>query len=69
MWKNYKKDLTRLEPWSNGWQLQFNTDKCDVMRISKKNDSLKALTIIYVVIIEKMILEFTLLWTCGGACK
>ena len=39
-----------------------NTDNSEVMRISKKNDSLNALNIIYVVIIEKMILEFTLLW-------
>ena len=33
-----QKDLTRLESWSNDWQLKFNTDKCEVMRISKKND-------------------------------
>ena len=30
--------LTRLESWSNDWQLKFNTDKCEVMHISKKND-------------------------------
>ena len=28
--------LTRSQSWSNDWQLQFNTDKCEVMRISKK---------------------------------
>ena len=33
-----QKDLTRLESWSNDWQLKFNTDKWEVMRISKKND-------------------------------
>ena len=33
-----QKDLTRLESWSNEWQLRFNTDKCKAMRISKKND-------------------------------
>ena len=33
-----QKDLTRLESWSNEWQLKFNTDKCEAMRISKKND-------------------------------
>ena len=33
-----QKDLTRLESWSNDWQLKFNTDKCEAMRISKKND-------------------------------
>ena len=34
-----QKDLVRLESWSNDWQLKFNTDKCEVMRISKKNDT------------------------------
>ena len=33
-----QKDLIRLESWSNDWQLKFNTDKCEAMRISKKND-------------------------------
>ena len=33
-----QKDLTHLESWTNDWQLKFNTDKCKVMRISKKND-------------------------------
>ena len=33
-----QKDLIRLESWSNDWQLKFNTDKCEGMRISKKND-------------------------------
>ena len=33
-----QKDLTRLEPWSNDWQLKINTDKCEAMRIPKKND-------------------------------
>ena len=33
-----QKDLTRLESWSNDWQLKFNTDKWEMMRISKKND-------------------------------
>ena len=33
-----QKDLIRLESWSNDWQLKFNTDKCDAMHISKKND-------------------------------
>ena len=36
--KILQKDLTRLESWSNEWQLKFNTDKCEAMRISKKND-------------------------------
>ena len=33
-----QKDLIRLESWSHVWQLKFNTDKCEAMRISKKND-------------------------------
>ena len=33
-----QKDLIRLESRSNDWQLKFNTDKCEAMRVSKKND-------------------------------
>ena len=33
-----QKDLIHLQSWSNDWQLKFNTDKCEAMRISKKND-------------------------------
>ena len=33
-----QKDLSHLESWSNDWQQEFNTDKCEVMLISKKND-------------------------------
>ena len=33
-----QKDLIRLESWSYVWQLKFNTDKCEAMRIFKKND-------------------------------
>ena len=32
-----QKDLIRLESWSHVWQLKFNTDKCEAMRISKKS--------------------------------
>ena len=31
-------DLNALEQWSIDWQLSFNTTKCEVMRISQKND-------------------------------
>ena len=34
-----QKNLTRLEYWGNVWQLRFNTDKREVMHISKKNDN------------------------------
>ena len=34
-----QKNLTRLEYWSNDWQLRFNTDKCKVMHNSTKNDN------------------------------
>ena len=30
-------DLNALEQWSIDWQLSFNTTKCEVMRISQKN--------------------------------
>ena len=43
-----QKDLTRLESWSNDWQLKFNTDKCKAMRISKIM-IIQVLNIIYVV--------------------
>ena len=33
-----QKHLSHLESWSNYWQQKLNTDKCEVMRISKKND-------------------------------
>ena len=33
-----QKDLSHLGSWSSDWQQKFNTDKCEVMRISKKND-------------------------------
>jgi hypothetical protein len=33
-----QEDLYSLEQWSTEWQLDFNTKKCEVMRISKKND-------------------------------
>ena len=32
-------DLNALEQWSIDWQLSFNTTKCEVMRISQKNDT------------------------------
>ena len=32
-------DLNVLEQWSTDWQLSFNTTKCEVMRISQKNDT------------------------------
>ena len=33
-----QQDLYSLEQWSTEWQLDFNTKKCEVMRISKRND-------------------------------
>ena len=33
-----QKDLICPKSWSNDWQLKFNTDKCEAMRISKKNN-------------------------------
>ena len=35
----YQDDLNALEQWSIDWQLSFNTTKCEVMRISQKNDT------------------------------
>ena len=37
-WKSYRK-IFLTWTWSiNDWQLKFNTDKCEAMRISKNND-------------------------------
>ena len=38
-----QKHFTRLEYWSDNWKLRFDTDKCEMMRNSKKRH------IIYVV--------------------
>ena len=32
-------DLNAPEQWSTDWHLSFNTTKCEVMRISQKNDT------------------------------
>ena len=68
-----QKDLIHLESWSNDCQLKFNTDKCEAMRISKKNDNsspqyhlcgnqLKSVS-------EEKISESILLRTCHEVCK
>ena len=33
-----QKDLSCVESWSHDWQLKFNTDQCEVMRVFKKKD-------------------------------
>ena len=30
-------DLVKLQNWSRDWQMEFNSDKCTVMHIGKKN--------------------------------
>ena len=37
--KGLQNDLTRLQSWTTDWQMKFNTEKCEVMRIQKKTDS------------------------------
>ena len=32
-----RKDLISMEKWSSEWQMQFNTDKCAVMHLGRKN--------------------------------
>jgi len=32
-----RKDLATMEKWSNDWQMKFNTDKCTVMHLGRKN--------------------------------
>ena len=36
--RTLQNDLMKLETWSANWQLNFNTEKCEVMRITKKTD-------------------------------
>ena len=32
-----RKDLINMEKLSNEWQMKFNTDKCTVMHLGRKN--------------------------------
>ena len=36
--RTLQNDLMKLETWSANWRLNFNTEKCEVMRITKKTD-------------------------------
>ena len=31
-------DLDKMSNWANTWQLRFNSDKCEVMRITHRQD-------------------------------
>ena len=68
-----QQDLYSLEQWSTEWQLDFNTKKCEVMRISKKNDKsipdYKLCGSILKTVSEVKILAFILHQTCHGAYK
>ena len=44
-----QKDLSPLESWSNARLQKFNTDKCEVMNISKIGMITQALNLIHVV--------------------
>ena len=33
----FQEDIDRLGQWSRIWQLHFNTDKCKMMHLGKKN--------------------------------
>ena len=33
-----QKDLNLLENWGNTWGMRFNTDKCNIMRVSRTRD-------------------------------
>ena len=35
-----QKDLYELENWENRWLMEFNTDKCQVLRVTRKRDPL-----------------------------
>lgn len=36
-----QSDLDRLSIWANKWQMHFNPDKCEVMRITHRKDKTK----------------------------
>ena len=36
-----QSDLDSLENWTKSWQVKFNSEKCEVMRISHKQDKSK----------------------------
>ena len=35
-----QRDLHKLEAWENKWLMEFNTDKCHVLRVTRKRDPL-----------------------------
>ena len=39
--KQLRQDLVDLYRWSNDWLMLFNTDKCKVMNLGKKNPCVK----------------------------
>ena len=34
-------DLLKLEQWESAWSMEFNLDKCEVIRVTKKNNNTK----------------------------
>ena len=39
-----REDLVKLQNWSHDWQMEFNSDKCQVMHIGKKNLNCQSLS-------------------------
>ena len=39
--KIFQEDLNRLMKWSQNWQMEFNVNKCHIMRIANKNKEFK----------------------------
>ncbi len=37
-----QQDLNKLQQWENDWQMSFNPSKCEVIRISRKRNPIKA---------------------------
>ena len=36
-WGRFQNEIDKLGEWSKTWQLHFNTDKCKIMQLGKKN--------------------------------
>ena len=36
LYRKIQSDLQNLKEWESKWQMEFNTDKCEVIRITNK---------------------------------
>ena len=49
-----QQDLQRLEQWEKTWEMHFNPSKCQVMHISKAQNSIQAQYILHDQVLESV---------------